>query len=143
MEVKNSVVPNAEQMTGFTEPGPDGAIYMVNLLKYKDKAEYSDGRETDLSGHEAYKIYADAVTELLLQVGGKACFKGSVERLMLGEVEELWDDVAVAMYPSRAAMLEMMMLPRMHEIGQHREAGLAGQLNIETANGSGPWASAD
>ncbi len=39
MEVKNSVVPNAEQMTGFTELGPDGAIYMVNLLKYKDKAQ--------------------------------------------------------------------------------------------------------
>jgi hypothetical protein len=36
------------------------------------------------------------------------------------------------MYPSRKAMLEMMMSATMQEIGQHRSAGLAGQLNIET-----------
>ena len=34
---------------------------------------------------------------------------------------------------SRAAMLEMMQLPEYQEISV-REAGLAGQLNIETCN---------
>lgn len=53
---------------------------------------------------------------------------------MLGEVEELWDSVAIAQYPSRAAMLEMMQLQEYQEISVHRSAGLAGQLNIETAN---------
>ena len=51
---------------------------------------------------------------------------------MLGEVEELWDSVAIAMYPSRAAMLEMMMTDGMQKISAHRAAGLKGQLNIET-----------
>ena len=51
---------------------------------------------------------------------------------MLSEVEELWDDVAIAMYPSRAAMLEMVSSPEYQAIAVHREAGLAGQLNIET-----------
>ena len=50
MEVKNSVGPNAEQIAGFMEPGPSGPIYMVNLLKFKQRAEYADGRETDLTG---------------------------------------------------------------------------------------------
>jgi uncharacterized protein (DUF1330 family) len=59
-------------------------------------------------------------------------FSGTVSRLMLGEVEELWDDVAIATYPSRAAMLEMASSPEYQEISVHREAGLAGQLNIET-----------
>ena len=40
---------------------------------------------------------------------------------------------------SRAAMLEMMSSPEMQEIGAHRAAGLAGQLNIETAGASGSW----
>ena len=62
---------------------------------------------------------------------------------MLGEVEELWDNIAIAMYPSRAAMLAMMQDPEMVEIGQHREAGLAGQLNIETAGASGSWLGRD
>ena len=36
------------------------------------------------------------------------------------------------MYPSRAAMFEMIQLPEYAEISVHRTAGLAGQLNIET-----------
>ena len=40
MEVINKVVPNEEQMKGFMEPGKDGPIYMLNLLKFKEKAEY-------------------------------------------------------------------------------------------------------
>ena len=132
MEVKNRVRPNQEQMQGFMQPGPDGPIYMVNLLKYKDVAEYEDGRKTGLTGRQAYEIYAGAVAELLVEFGGGVVFGGEVSRLMLGEVEDLWDEVAIAMYPSRKAMLEMMMSPTMQEIGQHRAAGLAGQLNIET-----------
>ena len=132
MEVENRVLPNQEQMQGFMEPGPDGPIYMVNLLKYKDVAEYEDGRETALTGREAYQVYAVAVADLLVEFGGGMIFGGEVSRLMLGEVEDLWDEVTIAMYPSRKAMLGMMMSPTMQEIGQHRAAGLQGQLNIET-----------
>ena len=132
MEVSNKVVPNSEQMEGFTKPGPEGPIYMGNLLKFKEKAVYEDGRQTELSGQAAYALYAKGVSKLIEDVGGKIEFNAQVERLMLGEVEELWDSVAIAMYPSRAAMLEMMMTNGMHEISAHRAAGLKGQLNIET-----------
>jgi uncharacterized protein (DUF1330 family) len=136
MEVKNSVIPNAEQIAGFQQPGPE-PIYMVNLLKFKEKAVYPDGRETTLTGREAYDIYGAAVSELLKEFGGEAVFAADVERLMLGEVEELWDEVAIAMYPSRDAMLQMMISPKMQEISIHRTAGLAGQLNIETGRAQG------
>jgi uncharacterized protein (DUF1330 family) len=134
MEVENAVIPTQEQMAGFLAPGPDGPISMVNLLKFKEKASYDDGRETDLTGAEAYAIYSRGVMKTLAKVGGKLVFSGEVSRLMLGEVEELWDSIAIAQYPSRAAMLEMMQLPEYQEISVHRSAGLAGQLNIETAN---------
>ncbi len=139
MEVNNSVVPTQEQIAGFFEPGPEGPIYMVNLLKFKDKAEYEDGRPTALTGREAYDIYGAAVSQLLKEFGGAAMFAADVERLMLGEVEELWDEVAIAMYPSRKAMLDMMQSPTMQEISTHRAAGLAGQLNLETAAPMGAW----
>ena len=139
MEVNNRVLPNEEQMRGFADPGPDGPIYMVNLLKFRDRAEYPDGRETDLTGEQAYMIYGQGVTQLLAEHGGGAMFSARVERLMLGEVEELWDRVAIAVYPSRTAMREMMQSPKMQEIGIHRAAGLAGQLNIETCDATGPW----
>ena len=62
-----------------------------------------------------------------------------MQRLMLGKVEELWDVVALAVWPSRQAMFEVMQSPEMQEISVHRSAGLAGQLNIETANFAGQW----
>ena len=132
MKYENAVLPNEEQIKGFFEPGPEGPIYMVNLLKFKVKAEYEDGRKTDLTGRQAYDLYAVRVAELLKEFGGGGIFAADVERLILGEVEELWEEVAIAMYPSRQAMLDMMQSTVMQEISAHRAAGLAGQLNIET-----------
>ncbi len=134
MKVENKVIPSEEQMKGFVEGDIDSPISMLNLLKFKDKAEYEDGRATDLTGREAYQIYALGVAKLVENTGGKVLFGAEVSRLMLGEVEELWDTVAIAQYPSRRKMLEMMMSPEYAEISVHRTAGLKGQLNIETKN---------
>ncbi len=132
MKVENKVMPNEKQMEEFLEEGQDGPIFMVNLLKFKEKAEYPDKRETNLTGREAYAIYGKEVVGHLEKVGGKPIFGSDVTRLMLGEVEELWDQVAIAMYPNRKAMLKMISDPDYIESAQHRVAGLAGQLNIET-----------
>ena len=73
--------------------------------------------------------------EHLKKVGGELIFGGQVNRLMLGEVEDLWDSVAIVRYPSRKAMLEMIMDPAYQKSEMHRSAGLLGQLNIETKEG--------
>ena len=91
MKYKNALTPNEQQIKEFTEGDIDTPIYMVNLLKFKEKAEYEDKRNTDLSGEEAYAIYGMEVIEHLKKVGGKTIFSGVISRLMLGEVEELWD----------------------------------------------------
>ena len=87
MEVHNAVTPTAEQIEGFLAPDAAGPIYMLNLLKFKAHAEYEDGRETSLSGREAYMLYATEVAKVITQVGGKLTFGADVKRLMLGEVE--------------------------------------------------------
>ena len=104
---------------------------MLNLLKFKERAEYSDGRETNLSGFEAYLIYSKETQEHLKKVGGKLVFSGPVSRLMIGEADELWDAVGIAEYPNRAAMLKMITDSAYLKSSEHREAGLEGQLNIE------------
>ena len=46
MHITNEVSPSdPDQLAQLGEPGPDGSIYMVNLLKFKERAEYEDGRE--------------------------------------------------------------------------------------------------
>ncbi len=129
----NEVMPTSqERIAEMMAPGPDGPIYMVNLLKFKDQAEYADGRETDLSGRDAYQIYGREVSKLIVEYGGQITFVGDVTFLALGQVDELWDEVAIAMYPDRAALFKMSTSPEWQAIGVHRAAGLAGQLNIET-----------
>ena len=143
MEVVNKVYHNEEQIKGFLDSGAEGPICMVNLLKFREKADYEDGRETDLSGRQAYEVYEQGIKKLLERIGGGIGFEGDVERLMLGEVEELWDLVALAVWPSRQAMFEVMQSPEMQEISVHRTAGLAGQLNIETTGLAGQWLEGD
>ncbi|MEO6029285.1 MAG: DUF1330 domain-containing protein [Candidatus Binatia bacterium] len=132
MQVENRVYPTPEQITGLRQPAPGAPIVMVNLLKYRAKAQYPDGSEPELSGREAYQRYAVAVEKLVEGVGGRVLYAGAVTSLFLGQVEGLWDEIALAEYPSRAALLQMVRSPEAQAIAYHRAAGLEGQLNIET-----------
>lgn len=132
MQVKNAVFPSAEQANDFFGAPEDGPFVMVNLLKFKPKAEYADGSDSHLTGAEAYARYGAEVAKLVVGLGGRIRYSSTVTGLLLGEVEELWDAVALAEYPSLAAFRAMAMSPEMHAIEHHRKAGLAGQLNIRT-----------
>jgi len=45
----------------------DGPFHMINLIEFREKADYRDGRETDLTGREADASYAPL--EFLKQIG--------------------------------------------------------------------------
>jgi uncharacterized protein (DUF1330 family) len=135
MQVRNAVHPPAPQAMAFFGAPEDGPFVMVNLLKFKDKAEYPDGTLSDLTGQQAYALYGAEVSKLIASLGGAIRFSAQVTSLLLGEVDELWDAVALAEYPSLAAFHEMATSPAMHAIEHHRIAGLAGQLNIRTKEG--------
>ena len=132
MNVTNAVYPGPDRIKEFFGAPEDGPFVMVNLLKFKERAEYADGSEPELSGREAYARYGAAVSKLIEQLGGKILYSGAVTGLMIGDVDELWDAVALALYPSLAAFQNMAMSPEMRAIEHHRSAGLAGQLNIRT-----------
>ena len=133
MRVENAVFPGTEQITSFFGGPENGPFVMVNLLKFKETAEYPDGSDADLSGARAYARYGKGIQACLAAVDGKQIYAGPVTGLMIGEVEELWDMVALVEYPSLAAMQKMMSSPEYRAIEVHRKAGLAGQLNIRTS----------
>ena len=133
MRVENAVFPGTEQITSFFGGPENGPFVMVSLLKFKETAEYADGSDADLSGARAYARYGKGIQACLAAVDGKQIYAGPVTGLMIGEVEELWDMVALVEYPSLAAMQKMMSSPEYRAIEVHRKAGLAGQLNIRTS----------
>ena len=133
MQVFNDIYPaDPAQIDALREGGPEGPVFMVNLLKFKDKVEYEDGRVTTLTGREAYQVYGRAVMQILPKFGGQAVFVADVSFLSLGRADEVWDEVAIAAYPDRGAMVRMSFSPEWREAAVHRSAGLKGQLNIET-----------
>ncbi len=134
MKVENKVHPGPENVQAFLA-GRDEPVVMVNLLKFREKAEYADGRDTDLTGQQAYGLYAAEMRKLVEADGGSFLFGGVVESLLLGEVEELWDVVGLVEYRSPKSLVRIASSPGFAEIEKHREAGLAGQLNLAVRAG--------
>ena len=132
MQVENAHTPGPEQLAHFFGDGESGSFTMLNLLKFRDKAQYADGSNPGLSGREAYARYGAAVQACIAKVGARQIYAGAVTGLMIGEVEDLWDMVAMVEYPSLAAFQQMIALPEYQAAHRHREAGLDGQLNIKT-----------
>jgi uncharacterized protein (DUF1330 family) len=135
MEVLNEMMPSTdEQRAEFAQPGPDGPIVMINLLKFKDRAEYPDGSDAELSGRDAYARYAAEVGPMAKRYGGRILFAGDVTFLAIGQAGELWDEVLLLEYPNRGALMAMSTSKEWRAISHHRKAGLAGQLNVEATH---------
>lgn len=130
MNVENKVHPEQDQVKRLLESDFSGPVVMVNLLKFRQHAEYEDGRETDLSGRDAYFLYGSRMREIVEAGGGRFLSGGPVQGLVVGEVEELWDYVGLVEYPSKEAFVEVVSQPEVAQIAVHRKAGLAGQLLI-------------
>ncbi|MBR9835464.1 MAG: DUF1330 domain-containing protein [Alphaproteobacteria bacterium] len=127
--------PTTEQISRFTKDDHDGPIVMVNLLKFRERAQYApDDPEhgDDISGAEAYARYGRGVAELTSdpQIGVTTIYAGPAAGFLIGEGD--WDMVILARYPSRAHMARMMRDPRYQAAHRHRAAGLLHQDLIET-----------
>lgn len=104
-----------------TAPEDDGPIWMVNLMKYRDVADYTDGRESTISGREADDIYAPL--EVLADIGAELVFVADVEEQLFGD-DTVWDRVAIAKYPTRRSFVEMQSRPDFQEKHIHKDAGM-------------------
>lgn len=98
----------------------DGPIYMLNLLKYRPKAEYGPGDEpglTGLTGREADRWYARL--DMVLAGGAALCFVADVVAGRDG-----WDRVCVLRYPTRQSFAGLASRPDFLERQMHRDAVL-------------------
>jgi uncharacterized protein (DUF1330 family) len=104
-----------------TAPEDDGPIWMVNLMKYREVAQYADGRDLQISGQEADDLYSPF--DSLAAVGARPVFFGDVEQQLLGDAP-IWDRIGVVKYPTRRAFIEMQSQPTFRESHKHKDAGM-------------------
>ena len=117
-----AIDPNAEQIARLTASADTGPIVMVNLLRFKERA---DGIDAGVSGAEAYGRYGAAVAPLLEKAGGRVLSTVVCEDSIIGPGEREWDMVILVEYPSREAFLGMVSDPDYQAVVPHRTAGLA------------------
>jgi uncharacterized protein (DUF1330 family) len=123
------VNPTLAQIEAFERDTPDAKpIVMVNLLKFRERADYGQGG----TGREAYARYSKAVMPLLWEVGGQPLWMGKGRAPVIAPDGESWDEVLLVHYPSRRAFLRMVKSEPYQAIMHHRTAALADARLIET-----------
>ena len=72
-----------------------GEAIMLNLLRFRDMADYSASPELmpsePISGAEAYQKYIDYTLPFLKESGGDLVFLGKGSKYLIGPQEEQWD----------------------------------------------------
>ena len=125
-------MPNKQQEELLNQSGPSGPVFMINLVKFKDKAHYVDGRQTTLSGREAYRLYGLEAVKMLPRYNAEVVISTHITELIIGESDELWDEMSIVKYASRQDLNNMTSSQEWNDINIHRLAGINGQLNIES-----------
>ncbi len=123
--------PRKEQIAALLANDKEGPIRMLNLLKFRAFAKYSDGTDAALSGAEAYQRYAAEVVPIIHKTGGEVVFNGQASTLVIGDGELQWDMVSIVQYPSVAAFIAMTSSDEYQRVHIHRDAGLEHQLLVE------------
>jgi uncharacterized protein (DUF1330 family) len=109
-----------EQLVAAADP--DEPVIMLNLLRFKDRA---DGIDDGLSGREAYERYGEATAPFLAQVGGRLLLAADAKQMVIGPEALEWDMALMVEYPSRQKFLEMATDPGYLQVHEHRAAALA------------------
>lgn len=116
-----AIYPTSEQIEALLADQDEGPVVMINLLRFKPRADASEG---DISGEEAYRRYARDMIAFVQSKGARLIWSGRVTRQIIGSGGEDFESAALVEYPSRKVFVEIAMDPYVAGIGEHRAAGL-------------------
>ena len=122
---KIELQPTGDQVRAFRDRKTGDPIFMLNLLKFRIKAEYKDQRATNLSGREAYALYGAGFDKVMAPLGTEIIYSGDIKGFLIGFGEDDWDSVALIKYPSTDVMLDMFRNESYQEIKIHRRQRLS------------------
>lgn len=129
-QMSSYIDPERDQFEAFKALPRDEPIMMLNLLRFRDKAAYADGR--DATGAEAYEAYGRESAAVFQRVGGEIIWRGRPEVMLIGPKDKRWDLAFIARYPTAGAFLEMVTDPHYQEAVKHRQAAVLDSRLIRT-----------
>lgn len=138
MACETYIDPSPENFARFKELPRDQPINMLNLLLYRDLAEYPEGHEhhgNGWSGRRAYEEYGKTSGPIFRRVGGTILWRGAFQTMVTGPEGERWHDGFVAQYPNSAAFFEMIKDPDYQAAVVNRTSALVDSRLVRFASG--------
>jgi len=107
----------------------EGEVIMLNLLKFKQQADYSKHPELEpskpISGKEAYNLYMKHTLPHLRESGGEVLFFGQAGQYLIGPTDMSWDIAMLVKHKSVAAFMDFAQNEAYLKTAGHRTAALA------------------
>lgn len=118
-----------EQGAAFFGTPEAGPVVMLNLLRFRERADYAHAPalepEGGCSGREAYDRYMREMLPLLEASGGEVLFSGTAAHFLIGPQDERWDHVLLVRQASKASFLAFASDPEAQRITAHRMAAIS------------------
>jgi uncharacterized protein (DUF1330 family) len=132
----SSIDPTRDQVRALRDTGRDGPVVMMNLLKFRETANYPpDAGMAPCSGKAAYDRYQHVFTVAVGAVSqAQVLYDGPCEQVFIGQPgtdAADWDKLLLVRYPSRQHFLNMMADAGYREALVHRYAGLERTVLIQ------------
>ena len=122
-------MPSSKQLSKLHLLDDSEPFCLLNLIKFKHKAKYADGREGQLIGAKANAVYVKEQRKHLHEVGGEVLLVGNLAELIIGEMEtEKWDLFAIVTYPNKSALRSFSNNSEWAKSNEHLVAGPVGQV---------------
>jgi len=120
----------------------DGPLVMLNLNRYRERAQYEGEVPGDLSndvpGREAYARYAAVAIAVLTRLGDKVLWQAESNLTVVGDDTDRYDEVVAVWYPSLAAFVALATDAEILAARAHRAAGLERAALICCGSGAEP-----
>lgn len=130
--------PSPANFQAFKDLPRDTPIHMLNLLRYREMAEYPEGHEhhgNGWTGERAYQEYGKTSGPIFRGVGGKIVWRGTFQTMVTGPDGEAWHDGFVAQYPDAGAFFAMLKDPEYQKAVVNRTAALVDSRLVRFAPG--------
>ncbi len=119
--------PSPANFQAFKDLPRDEPIHMLNLLEYREQAEYPQGHEhagKGWSGRRAYEEYGKTSGPIFRRVGGTMVWRGAFQTMVTGPDAKRWHEGFIAHYPNAGAFFEMIKDPEYQQAVANRTAAL-------------------
>ena len=122
--------PDETRWAELAKRAGDRPIWMLNFLEFAETAVYAEDAQdvaplAKISGAAAYQLYGRGMIGTLGAVGGRVGWSSRSIGQLPGTDDGRWHQIVIAVYPSPAAMMTMLALPKYQAAHVHRAAGLA------------------